>query len=145
LAEKKKISKIEQLCLNKGMKMTGQRKIIARVLSESNDHPDVEQIHKRSSKADSRISIATIYRTIRLLEENNIIVKHEFADGKARYEQSPQSHHDHLININTGEVVEFRNDEIEKLQKKVAEDHGYNLVDHKLELYVVPKEKNRKK
>ena len=130
---------IEQKCLDKGVKLTDQRKIIAKVMSESDDHPDVDELYKRVSKIDPRISIATIYRTVKLFEECGILTKHEFKGGKARYEKLNESHHDHLIDIKTGEIIEFVDDEIEKLQKKVAEKYGYELVDHKLELYGVKK------
>ena len=130
---------IEQKCLDKGVKLTDQRKIIAKVMSVSDDHPDVDELYKRVSKIDPRISIATIYRTVKLFEECGILTKHEFKDGKARYEKLNESHHDHLIDIKTGEIIEFVDDEIEKLQKKVAEKYGYELVDHKLELYGVKK------
>ena len=125
-------------CSKLGLKMTEQRKIIVQVLSESKDHPDVELVFKRASKVDKNIGIATVYRTIRLFEENNIIEKHEFKDGRFRYEEVPDEHHDHLIDVRTGKVIEFQNDAIEKLQKIVAEKLGYKLVDHRLELYGVP-------
>ena len=130
---------IEQKCLDKGVKLTDQRKIIAKIMSESSDHPDVDELYKRASKVDSRISIATVYRTVKLFEESGILAKHEFKGGKARYEELNESHHDHLIDVKTGEIIEFVDDEIEKLQKKVAEKYGYELVDHKLELYGVKK------
>ena len=136
---------IEQKCLSKGVKLTEQRKIIAKVISESkelygeSDHPDVDELYKRVSKIDSKISIATIYRTVKLLEESGILTKHDFKGGKARYEQINESHHDHLIDIKTGEIIEFVDEEIEILQKKVADKYGYSLVDHKLELYGVKK------
>ena len=130
---------IEQKCLDKGVKLTDQRKIIAKIMSESSDHPDVDELYKRASKIDSKISIATVYRTVKLFEESGILAKHEFKGGKARYEKLNESHHDHLIDIKTGEIIEFVDDEIEKLQKKVAEKYGYELVDHKLELYGVKK------
>ena len=130
---------IEQKCLDKGVKLTDQRKIIAKIMSESSDHPDVDELYKRASKIDSRISIATVYRTVKLFEESGILAKHEFKGGKARYEELNESHHDHLIDVKTGEIIEFVDDEIEKLQKKVAEKYGYELVDHKLELYGVKK------
>ena len=134
-------SRIEQLCIDKGMKMTDQRRIIARVLSESDDHPDVEEVHRRSSDIDSRISIATVYRTVRLFEEAGIIERHDFGDGRARYEEVTEEHHDHLINVQSGEVIEFQNTEIERLQEVIARDHGMRLVGHKLELYGVPLKK----
>ena len=130
---------IEQKCIVKGVKLTDQRRIIAKVMSQSDDHPDVDELYKRVSKIDSRISIATVYRTVKLFEESGILVKHEFKGGKARYEELNESHHDHLIDVKTGEIIEFVDDEIEKLQKKVAKKHGYELVDHKLELYGVKK------
>ncbi len=130
---------IEQKCISKGVKLTGQRKIIARVMSEAEDHPDVDELYKRVTKIDSKISIATVYRTVKLFEEAGILAKHDFKGGKARYEEISESHHDHLIDIKTGEIIEFVDDEIEKLQKKVAEKYGYDLVDHKLELYGIKK------
>ncbi len=130
---------IEEKCISKGVKLTGQRKIIARVMSEAEDHPDVDELYKRVTKIDSKISIATVYRTVKLFEEAGILAKHDFKGGKARYEEISESHHDHLIDIKTGEIIEFVDDEIEKLQKKVAEKHGYDLVDHKLELYGIKK------
>ena len=134
---------IEQKCISKGVKLTDQRKVIVKVLSESkesygdSDHPDVDELYNRVSKIDSKISIATVYRTVKLLEEAGILAKHDFKGGKARYEELSESHHDHLIDVKTGEIIEFVDDEIEKLQKKVAEKYGYKLVDHKLELYGV--------
>ena len=126
---------IENKCIKKGVRLTDQRKLVAKIMSESKDHPDVDELHKRVSKLDSKISIATVYRTVKLFEEAGIIAKHDFKGNKARYEQATQEHHDHLIDINTGEIIEFVNEDIEKLQKKVAEKLGYNLVDHRLELY----------
>ena len=130
---------IEQKCIDKGVKLTDQRKIIAKVMSESDDHPDVDELYKRVSIIDSKISIATVYRTVKLFEEFGILAKHEFKGGKARYEELNESHHDHLIDVKTGEIIEFVDEEIEKLQKKVAEKYGYELIDHKLELYGVKK------
>ena len=136
---------IEQKCLAKGLKLTDQRRVIVKVLSESkenygeSDHPDVDELYNRVSKVDPKISIATVYRTVKILEEAGILVKHDFKAGKARYEQIRESHHDHLIDVKTGEIIEFVDEEIEKLQKKVAEKYGYKLVDHKLELYGVKK------
>ena len=138
---------IEEKCLSKGVKLTDQRKIIAQVLSKSkeaygeSDHPDVSELYIRVSKIDSKISIATVYRTVKLFEESGILTKHEFKGGKARYEELNEGHHDHLIDIKSGEIIEFVDEEIEKLQKKVAEKYGYSLVDHKLELYGVKKKK----
>ena len=125
----------------KGVKLTEQRKIVAKVMSEANDHPDVDELYNRVSKIDSKISIATVYRTVKLFEESGILAKLEFKGGKARYEELNEGHHDHLIDIKSGEIIEFVDEEIEKLQKKVAEKYGYNLVDHKLELYGVKKNK----
>ena len=132
---------IEQKCISKGVKLTDQRRIIAKVMSESQDHPDVDELYTRVSEIDSKISIATVYRTVKLFEEAGIVAKHDFKGGKARYEQLSESHHDHLIDIKTGEIIEFVDDEIEKLQKKVAEKYGYELVDHKLEPYGIKKDK----
>ena len=129
------MNKIEEKCISKGVRLTEQRKVIADVMSNSNDHPDVDELHKRVNKIDKKISIATVYRTVKLLEESGIVEKHDFKGGKARYEKAPDEHHDHLIDINSGEIVEFVNKEIEILQNKVAEKLGYKLVDHKLELY----------
>ncbi|MGL1921337.1 MAG: transcriptional repressor [Hyphomicrobiales bacterium] len=134
-------SLLERQCLEKGMRMTEQRRVIARILSESEDHPDVEELYRRSSAVDSRISIATIYRTVRLFEEAGILERHDFRDGRSRYETISEEHHDHLIDVNSGEVVEFHNEEIERLQKKIAEELGYKLVDHRMELYAVPLDK----
>jgi Fur family ferric uptake transcriptional regulator len=130
---------VEQKCIKKGVKLTDQRKVIAKVMSEANDHPDVDELYNRVSKIDSKISIATVYRTVKLFEEFGILAKHEFKGGKARYEQLSESHHDHLIDVKSGEIIEFVDQEIEKLQKKIAEKYGYDLVDHKLELYGVKK------
>ncbi len=126
---------IENECAKKGVRLTDQRKLIAKVMSESEDHPDVDELHKRVNKVDSKISIATVYRTVKLFEEAGIVAKHDFKGTKARYEEATHEHHDHLIDINTGEITEFVNDEIEKLQEKVAAKLGYKLVDHRLELY----------
>ena len=136
---------IEQKCISKGVKLTDQRKIIVKIISESkeaygdSDHPDVDELYNRASKIDSKISIATVYRTVKLLEEAGISTKHDFKGGKARYEAMIESHHDHLIDVKTGEIIEFVDEEIEKLQIKVAEKYGYTLVDHKLELYGIKK------
>jgi len=135
------VSALEKKCIESGLKMTEQRRVIARVLSDSHDHPDVELLHKRAHKVDSNISIATVYRTVKLFEEAGIIERHDFGDGRARYEEMPTQHHDHLINVQTGEVVEFTNEEIEKLQERIARDLGYELVDHRLELFCVPLKK----
>ena len=129
---------IEALCAAKGMRMTEQRRVIARVLAESDDHPDVEELYRRCAKVDDRISISTVYRTVKLFEESGIIERHDFREGRARYETSSETHHDHLINLRTGEVIEFQSEEIERLQAEVARKLGYKLVDHRLELYAVP-------
>ena len=125
--------------------MTEQRRIIARVLSDSADHPDVEAVHRRANAIDAKISIATVYRTVRLFEEANILARHDFGDGRARYEEMPADHHDHLIDVSTGKVIEFRNEEIEKLQREVAARLGYKLIDHRLELFAVPTSKGNAK
>ncbi|MDP6485677.1 MAG: Fur family transcriptional regulator [Alphaproteobacteria bacterium] len=138
-------SRIERLCSDKGLKMTEQRRVIARVLSGSEDHPDVEVLHQRANAIDSRISIATVYRTVRLFEEANILERHEFGDGRARYEEVSESHHDHLINLQNGEVIEFSNDKIEDLQRQIARKLGYELIEHRLELYAIPLKKKTKK
>ena len=126
---------IEKKCIEKGVRLTDQRKLVARIMSESEDHPDVDALHKRISKLDSKISIATVYRTVKLFEESGIVAKHDFKGNKARYEETSEDHHDHLIDINTGEIIEFVNEDIEKLQKQAAAKLGYKLVDHRLELY----------
>ena len=132
------MDRLEKLCIDKGMRMTEQRRVIARVLSRSEDHPDVEELHRRAHAVDPHISIATVYRTVRLFEEAGIITRHEFRDGRARYEEHPETHHDHLIDMKTGKVVEFMDDEIEALQEAIARRLGYKLVDHRLELYGMP-------
>ena len=126
---------IESKCKQKGVRLTDQRRLIAKVMSDSESHPDVDELHKKVSKFDSKISIATVYRTVKLFEEAGIVAKHDFKGNKSRYEQAPEEHHDHLIDVNSGEITEFVNEEIEKLQKQVAEKLGYKLVDHRLELY----------
>jgi len=131
-------SRLERLCIDKGLKMTEQRRIIARVLSEAEDHPDVEEVYRRASALDSKISIATVYRTMRLFEEEGIVERHDFGDGRSRYEEVSDEHHDHLINVKTGRVIEFQNAEIERLQEWIAREHGLKLVGHRLELYGVP-------
>ena len=128
-------SDIENKCIQKGIRLTDQRKLVAKVMSDSHNHPDVDELHKRVNKLDPKISIATVYRTVKLFEEAGVVAKHDFKGNKARYEQAPHDHHDHLIDINTGEITEFVDEDIEKLQKKVAEKLGYKLVDHRLELY----------
>ena len=126
---------IENKCIDKGLRLTDQRKLVAKVMSESKDHPDVDELHKRVNKIDSKISIATVYRTVKLFEAAGVVSKHDFKGNKSRYEKATEEHHDHLIDINTGEITEFVNDDIEKLQKKIVEKLGYKLVDHRLELY----------
>ena len=132
-------SRIEQICSEKGLRMTDQRRTIAQVLSDSMDHPDVDLLYQRAITLDPNISIATVYRTVRLFEEANILEKHDFGDGRARYEEASNNHHDHLINIKNGEVIEFFNDEIERMKIKIAKELGYDLVDHRLELYATPR------
>ncbi len=134
------MDRLEKLCIEKGMRMTEQRRVIARVLSSSADHPDVEELHRRAHAVDPHISIATVYRTVRLFEESGIIERHDFRDGRSRYEETPDHHHDHLIDMKTGKVVEFTDDDIEALQNAIAARLGYKLVDHRLELYGVPLE-----
>jgi Fur family ferric uptake transcriptional regulator len=136
---------IEALCAAKGMRMTEQRRVIARVLARSADHPDVEELYRRCAAVDDRISISTVYRTVKLFEDAGIIERHDFREGRARYEQIPDTHHDHLINLRTGDVVEFQSDEIERLQAEIARRLGYRLVDHRLELYAVPLEDEKAK
>ena len=137
-------SRLERLCIEKGMKMTAQRRVIARVLSESEDHPDVEDVYARASAIDPKISIATVYRTVRLFEEAEILERHDFGDGRARFEEVSDEHHDHFINIRTREVLEFQDPEIERLQSEIARRMGYRLVGHKLELYGVPLDEDGK-
>ncbi len=143
--QKNRPLRIERICQEKGLRMTEQRRVIARELSVSDDHPDVEMLYQRVNAVDARISIATVYRTVRLFEECDILERHEFGSGRARYEEISERHHDHLINLQSGEVVEFRNEEIEELQRQVAEKLGYKLIEHRLELYAVPLRKNQKK
>ncbi|MCE2509463.1 MAG: transcriptional repressor [Alphaproteobacteria bacterium] len=138
-------SRLERLCEAKGLKMTEQRRVVARVLSDSTDHPDVETVYRRASEVDEHISIATVYRTIRLFEEANIIERLDFKTGRARYEEIPEEHHDHLIDMRSGKVIEFQCKEIEDYQKAVAKKHGYELVGHRLELYGVPVNKSKPK
>jgi len=133
-----KSANIEAQCVAKGMRMTEQRRVIARVLADSADHPDVEELYRRCAEIDHHISISTVYRTVKLFEDSGIIERHDFREGRARYEQIPESHHDHLINLRTGEVIEFQSEEIERLQAEIARRLGYRLVDHRLELYAVP-------
>jgi len=133
---------LEQLCADRGLRITEQRRVVARVLSESEDHPDVETLHQRASSIDPKISIATVYRTVRLFEEAGILDRHDFGDGRARYEAAPEAHHDHLVDVETGKVIEFVDPEIEALQRQIAERLGYRLVDHRLELYGVRLSRN---
>jgi Fur family ferric uptake transcriptional regulator len=134
---------LEAQCAAKGMRMTEQRRVIARVLDQAKDHPDVEELHRRASAIDPRISISTVYRTVKLFEDAGIITRHDFRDGRSRYETLPEEHHDHLIDLRTGRVIEFRDEEIERLQEAIAERLGYTLVDHRLELYAVPSTKKK--
>ncbi|MFZ1742690.1 MAG: Fur family transcriptional regulator [Pontixanthobacter sp.] len=136
---------LEQLCAERGLRITEQRRVIARVLSESEDHPDVELLHERASAIDPKISIATVYRTVRLFEEAGILDRHDFGDGRARYEAAPEAHHDHLIDVESGAVVEFVDPELEALQKQIAEKLGYRLVDHRMELYAVKLDRQKDK
>lgn len=135
------LDRLEKLCLEKGLRMTDQRRVIARVLSEASDHPDAEELYRRAATLDPHISIATVYRTVKLFEDAGILERHDFRDGRSRYEEVPDAHHDHLIDVQSGQVIEFRNEEIEKLQRRVAEELGFELVDHRLELYGRPKAK----
>ena len=135
------MDRLEKLCVEKGMRMTDQRRVIARVLSVAQDHPDVEEIHRRAVEIDPKISIATVYRTMRLFEDAGVVERHDFQDGRSRYEEATEDHHDHLIDLKSGEVIEFVNEEIEKLQARIAEKLGYKLVAHRLELYGVPDQK----
>lgn len=137
------LSRIEKLCSDKGLRMTEQRRVIARVLSEAVDHPDAEELYRRAAASDPHISIATVYRTVKLFEDAGILERHDFRNGRSRYEEMREAHHDHLIDVQSGRVIEFRNEEIETLQRKVAEELGFELVDHRLELYGVPKNGKR--
>ncbi|MFN7027270.1 MAG: Fur family transcriptional regulator [Pseudorhizobium sp.] len=133
---------LEELCAEKGMRMTDQRRVIARILENSDDHPDVEELYRRSSKVDPRISISTVYRTVKLFEDEGIIERHDFRDGRSRYETVPEEHHDHMIDVASGTVIEFRSPEIEALQERIAREHGFRLVGHRLELYGIPLDKD---
>ena len=133
---------LEELCAEKGMRMTEQRRVIARILQDSDDHPDVEELYRRSSKIDPRISISTVYRTVKLFEDEGVIERHDFRDGRSRYETVPEEHHDHMIDLNTGNVIEFHSAEIEALQERIAREHGFRLVGHRLELYGIPLDKD---
>ncbi len=134
------MSRVEKQCVEKGLKMTGQRRVIARVLSDAGDHPDANEVFRRATRIDPHISLATVYRTVRVFEEKQVLERHDFGDGRARYEESGNEHHDHLIDLETGRVIEFHNDRIEKLQKLAAEELGFRLVGHRLELYGMPLE-----
>jgi Fur family ferric uptake transcriptional regulator len=133
---------LEELCAEKGMRMTEQRRVIARILQESDDHPDVEELYRRSSRIDPRISISTVYRTVKLFEDEGVIERHDFRDGRSRYETVPEEHHDHMIDLKTGHVIEFHSPEIEALQERIAREHGFRLVGHRLELYGIPLDKD---
>jgi Fur family transcriptional regulator, ferric uptake regulator len=136
------VKSLEELCAERGMRMTEQRRVIARIIEGSEDHPDVEELHRRSVKVDAKISISTVYRTVKLFEDAGIIARHDFRDGRSRYETVPEEHHDHLIDLKTGEVIEFHSPEIEALQERIAREHGFKLVDHRLELYGIPLKKD---
>ncbi|WP_454683721.1 Fur family transcriptional regulator [Ancylobacter moscoviensis] len=136
-----KLTAIEEACVTLGLRMTDQRRVIARIIADAQDHPDVEELHRRASAVDDRISISTVYRTVKLFEDAGIIERHDFRDGRSRYEPVPDEHHDHLIDLRTGHVVEFRSEEIEQLQEEIARKLGYRLVGHRLELYGVPLDK----
>ncbi|MDQ0420065.1 Fur family ferric uptake transcriptional regulator [Peteryoungia aggregata LMG 23059] len=138
------LKSLETLCAERGMRMTEQRRVIARILDDSDDHPDVEELYRRSSKIDAKISISTVYRTVKLFEDAGIIERHDFRDGRSRYETVPEEHHDHLIDLKTGTVVEFHSPEIEALQERIAREHGFRLVGHRLELYGIPLSKDEK-
>ena len=135
---------LEELCAERGMRMTDQRRVIAKIIEGSEDHPDVEELHRRSVHVDAKISISTVYRTVKLFEDAGIIARHDFRDGRSRYETVPEEHHDHLIDLKTGTVIEFRSAEIEALQERIAREHGFRLVDHRLELYGVPLKKDER-
>ena len=137
-------SRIELRCADHGLRMTGQRRVIAQVLSNAQDHPDVEEVYRRANEIDNRISLSTVYRTLKLFEAKGILERHDFGHGRGHYEATPRVHHDHLIDVETGTVIEFRSDEIEKLQERIAREHGFKLVGHKLELYGVPIARKKK-
>jgi len=137
------MDRLEKICIEKGMRMTEQRRVIAHVLSDADDHPDVEEIHRRATAIDAKISIATVYRTMRLFDEAGVVERHDFQDGRSRYEEASDDHHDHLIDLRTGKVIEFVDEEIEALQRRIAEKHGYKLIDHRLELYCAPLDKSK--
>ncbi|MBB4567507.1 Fur family transcriptional regulator [Rhizobium leucaenae] len=136
------VKSLEELCAERGMRMTEQRRVIARIIESSEDHPDVEELHRRSVKVDAKISISTVYRTVKLFEDAGIIARHDFRHGRSRYETVPEEHHDHLIDLKSGDVIEFHSPEIEALQERIAREHGFKLVDHRLELYGIPLKKD---
>ncbi len=136
------VKTLEELCAERGMRMTEQRRVIARIIETSEDHPDVEELYRRSVKVDAKISISTVYRTVKLFEDAGLLARHDFRDGRSRYETVPEEHHDHLIDLKTGEVIEFHSPEIEALQERIAREHGFKLVDHRLELYGIPLKKD---
>ncbi|MCJ9725223.1 transcriptional repressor [Agrobacterium sp. SHOUNA12C] len=138
------VKSLEELCAERGMRMTEQRKIIARIIESSEDHPDVEELYRRSVKVDAKISISTVYRTVKLFEDAGLLARHDFRDGRSRYETVPEEHHDHLIDLKSGEVIEFHSPEIEALQERIAREHGFKLVDHRLELYGIPLKKDER-
>ncbi len=137
------VKSLEELCAERGMRMTEQRRIIARIIEGSGDHPDVEELYRRSVQVDAKISISTVYRTVKLFEDAGLLARHDFRDGRSRYETVPEEHHDHLIDLKSGEVIEFRSPEIEALQERIAREHGFKLVDHRLELYGIPLKKDK--
>lgn len=138
------VKSLEELCAERGMRMTEQRKVIARIIESSEDHPDVEELYRRSVKVDAKISISTVYRTVKLFEDAGLLARHDFRDGRSRYETVPEEHHDHLIDLKSGEVIEFHSLEIEALQERIAREHGFKLVDHRLELYGIPLKKDER-
>ncbi|ACM25295.1 transcriptional repressor [Agrobacterium rhizogenes] len=138
------VKSLEELCAERGMRMTEQRKVIARIIESSEDHPDVEELYRRSVKVDAKISISTVYRTVKLFEDAGLLARHDFRDGRSRYETVPEEHHDHLIDLKSGEVIEFHSPEIEALQERIAREHGFKLVDHRLELYGIPLKKDER-
>ncbi|CAN7150770.1 transcriptional repressor [Rhizobium rhizogenes] len=138
------VKSLEELCAERGMRMTEQRRVIARIIEDSGDHPDVEELHRRSVKVDAKISISTVYRTVKLFEDAGLLARHDFRDGRSRYETVPEEHHDHLIDLKSGEVIEFHSPEIEALQERIAREHGFKLVDHRLELYGIPLKKDER-
>lgn len=141
--DNQRLNRIERLCAEHGLRMTGQRRTIARILTEALDHPDVEEVHRRAHKVDARISLSTVYRTLKLFSDKGILERHEFGAGRGRYEQAPHQHHDHLIDVDSGRVIEFRNDAIERIQQRIARELGFRLIGHKLELYGVPLKRSK--